>query len=61
MPAPERIINVELDVEKRLMAVVLKDRVRIKQFFQDFDRLRKGVVGIAAVSTYFLLNPYHFD
>ena len=32
------------------MAVVLKDRVRIKQFFQDFDRLRKGQVGIAAVS-----------
>ena len=33
IPAPDRIINIELDVEKRLMAVVLKDRVRIKQFF----------------------------
>jgi hypothetical protein len=32
------------------MALVLKDRIRIKQFFQDFDRLRKGFVGIAAVS-----------
>jgi hypothetical protein len=30
--------------------VVLKDRIRIKQFFIDFDRLRKGTVGEAAVS-----------
>lgn len=50
VPQPERLINVELDVEKRLMALVLKDRVRIKQFFLDFDRLRKGTVGVAAVS-----------
>ena len=49
---PDQLLNVELDVEKRLQAVVLKDRVRIKQFFQDFDRLRKGTVGEAAVSSY---------
>ena len=47
---PQQLLNVELDVEKRLQAVVLKDRIRIKQFFIDFDRLRKGTVGEAAVS-----------
>ena len=31
---------------------MLKNRVRIKQFFQDFDRLRKGTVGEAAVNNY---------
>lgn len=40
----------ELDVEKRLQALVAKDRVRIKEFFIDFDKLRKGWVGVAAVS-----------
>jgi hypothetical protein len=44
------LLNVELDVEKNLQAAVLKDRVRIKEFFKDFDKLRKGVVGEAAVS-----------
>ena len=50
-------MNVELDVEKRLQAVVAKDRVRIKEFFIDFDKLRKGQVGVAPVSihiSYFL-------
>lgn len=53
---PQTLLNIELDVEKRLQAVVLKDRVRIKQFFLDFDRLRKGFVGEAAVriKTFFL-------
>lgn len=45
-------MNVELDVEKRLQALVAKDRVRIKEFFIDFDKLRKGWVGEAAVSIY---------
>jgi hypothetical protein len=44
------VIDVELDVEKRLQADVLKNRVRVKEFFMDFDRLRKGFVGEAAVS-----------
>lgn len=44
------MLNVELDVEKRLQADVSKERIRIKQFFIDFDRLRKGFVGEAAVS-----------
>jgi hypothetical protein len=47
--APRKLLNIELDVEKRLQADVLKDRIRIKQFFSDFDRLRKGYVGEAAV------------
>lgn len=46
-------MNVELDVEKRLQALVAKDRIRIKEFFIDFDKLRKGVVGVAAVSIFF--------
>ena len=43
-------MNVELDVEKRLQAAVAKDRIRIREFFIDFDKLRKGTVGEAAVS-----------
>jgi hypothetical protein len=44
-------MNVELDAEKRLQALVAKDGIRIKEFFLDFDKLRKGTVGEAAVST----------
>jgi hypothetical protein len=43
-------MNLELDVEKRLQALVAKDRIRVKEFFLDFDKLRKGTVGEAAVS-----------
>ena len=45
-------MNIESDVEKRLQAAVAKDRVRIKEFFIDFDKLRKGWVGEAAVSKF---------
>jgi len=48
--APRGFMNVELDVEKKLQAQVAKDRIRIKEFFIDFDKLRKGTVGEAAVS-----------
>lgn len=54
---PTGVINVELDVEKRMQAEVLKRQIRIKEFFHDFDRLRKGFVGEAPVSitrTHFL-------
>ena len=44
-------MNIEADVEKRLQAVVARDRVRIKEFFLDFDKLRKGWVGEAAFKT----------
>ena len=45
-------MNLEDDVEKRLQAFIAKDRIRIKEFFIDFDKLRKGWVGEAAVSTF---------
>ena len=43
-------MNLEHDVERRLKALVAKDRIRIREFFIDFDKLRKGTVGEAAVS-----------
>ena len=46
---PSNVLNVELDVERRMQAEILKRQVRIKEFFHDFDRLRKGTVGEAAV------------
>ena len=45
-------MNVELDVEKRIQALVAKDRIRIKQFFIDFDKLRKGTVWESSVSSF---------
>lgn len=41
----------EDDIEKRIMARIAKDGIRIKQFFIDFDKLRKGTVGEAAFRT----------
>ena len=52
-------MNVELDVEKRLQAVVAKDRIRIREFFIDFDKLRKGQVGLAHVSIKYI-HTLHF-
>ena len=43
-------LAVELDIEKRIQALIAKDGIRLKEFFIDFDKLRKGVVGEAAVS-----------
>ena len=40
----------EDDVEKRIQARIAKDGVRIREFFIDFDKLRNGTVGEAAVS-----------
>lgn len=51
-----QFLNIELDVERRMQAMVLKERIRIKEFFIDFDKLRKGFVGEAGVS--FLLFSY---
>ncbi len=55
-------MNVELDVEKRLQALIAKDRIRIKEFFIDFDKLRKGWVGEAAVSNFlsFIFIKFQF-
>lgn len=49
-------MNVELDIEKRLQALVAKDRIRVREFFIDFDKLRKGWVGEAAVSIFDLFS-----
>jgi hypothetical protein len=41
---------VENDVIKRIQASVIKNGIRIQEFFIDFDKLRKGTCGEAAVS-----------
>ena len=38
------------DIEMRIRALIAKDGIRLREFFIDFDKLRKGVVGEAAVS-----------
>jgi hypothetical protein len=38
------IANDPTDVESRLQALVVMKRVRIEEFFRDFDKLRKGKV-----------------
>lgn len=40
------IANDPTDVEDRLRAMVVMKRVRIEEFFRDFDKLRKGKVTI---------------
>lgn len=40
------IANDPTDVENRLQAIVVMKRVRIEEFFRDFDKLRKGKVTI---------------
>ena len=52
------MLNCELDVEKRLTAQIARDGIRVKEFFIDFDRLRKGHVGEAAVSEASLYSAY---
>ena len=41
------------DIIKRLQHAIVMKRVRVEEFFIDFDKLRKGQVGEAAVSNYF--------
>lgn len=40
------IANDPTDVEQRLQALVVMKRVRIEEFFRDFDKLRKGRVTV---------------
>lgn len=40
------IANDPTDVEQRLQAMVVMKRVRIEEFFRDFDKLRKGRVTV---------------
>lgn len=45
------IANDPSDVEKRLQAQVVMKRVRIEEFFRDFDKLRKGRVTVPQFRT----------
>lgn len=49
-------LSTDADVERRIQAIAARDGVRIQEFFIDFDKLRKGVVGEAAVSYTFPTN-----
>lgn len=51
-------LNTESDVERRLQALAAKDGIRVQEFFIDFDKLRKGTVGEAAVSYNFFFLKY---
>jgi len=42
-------IKVDLDAEKKIQAEAYKHRIRVKEYFRDFDKLRKGVVSEAHV------------
>jgi len=46
-----KALALELDCEKRLQAFIAKDGIRIREFFIDFDKLRKGTCGDAAFRT----------
>jgi hypothetical protein len=46
LQAGVHIANDPYDVEKRLQAAVVMKRVRIEEFFRDFDKLRKGKVTV---------------
>ncbi len=41
---PVNIANNPADVMERLQAAILMKRVRIEEFFRDYDKLRKGTV-----------------
>ena len=53
-----RTLNANADVEARIQAAIARDGIRLKEFFIDFDKLRKGVVGEAAVSRICNLNRH---
>jgi len=40
----DEALTYEKDIEKRIMSLVYMKQVRIKEFFEDFDPLRKGTV-----------------
>ena len=46
LQAAVHIANDPTDVEQRLQALVVMKRVRIEEFFRDFDKLRKGKVTV---------------
>jgi len=54
------IANDPSDIEQRLQAVVVMKRLRIEEFFKDFDKLRKGKVtvpqfkGVLSMMNYYM-------
>jgi Ca2+-binding EF-hand superfamily protein len=53
------IANDPSDVEQRLQAQVVMKRVRIEEFFKDFDKLRKGKVTVTQFKT--VLSMLNFN
>lgn len=53
------IANDPSDVETRLQAQVVMKRVRIEEFFKDFDKLRKGKVTVTQFKT--VLSMLNFN
>jgi hypothetical protein len=51
LQAAVHIANDPNDVEQRLRALVVMKRVRIEEFFRDFDKLRKGKVTVPQFRT----------
>lgn len=52
---PNATLASDNDVESQIQALVARDGIRVKEFFIDFDKLRKGTCGEAAVSYTFKL------
>lgn len=53
------ISNDPLDVEERLKAIIVMKRIRIEEFFRDFDKLRKGRVTRPQFKS--ILSSMNFD
>jgi hypothetical protein len=48
--SPQTTLVSDNDIERRIQAFAAKDGIRVQEFFIDFDKLRKGTCGEAAVS-----------
>ena len=44
-------IKLCINIEERVKAKILKDRIRVREFFRDYDKLRKGYTSYAYVYT----------
>ena len=51
-PQDQFPIRVDLDAEKKIQAEAFRNRIRVTEFFRDFDKLRKGYVSEAAVLSF---------
>ena len=53
------IANDPTDVEQRLQAAVVMKRVRVEEFFKDFDKLRKGKVTVPQFKSILSMLNFH--